>query len=56
MLGLIARGLSSKEIAGRLEITLKTVENHRSHVCTKLGIRGTNALLRSVLEHQSQIQ
>jgi DNA-binding NarL/FixJ family response regulator len=55
VLGLIAQGLSSKEIAGRLEITPKTVENHRSHICTKLGLRGTNALLRFALEHRSQI-
>lgn len=50
---LIAQGLTSAEIASRLEISVKTVENHRMHICGKLGLRGPQALLRFALERKA---
>ena len=50
---LIAHGLTSAEIASRLEISVKTVENHRMHICGKLGLRGPQALLRFALERKA---
>jgi HD-GYP domain-containing protein (c-di-GMP phosphodiesterase class II) len=38
VLGLLARGLSNKEIAGRLTVTPKTASNHVEHVYLKLGV------------------
>jgi pimeloyl-ACP methyl ester carboxylesterase/DNA-binding CsgD family transcriptional regulator len=38
VLALIADGLSNNEIAGRLEITEKTVRNHASNLFDKLGV------------------
>ena len=37
MLALLARGLSSKEIAARLTITPKTARNHTEHIYAKIG-------------------
>lgn len=53
VLRLIAQGLTSAEIATRLEISVKTVENHRLHICGKLGLRGPQALLRFALERKA---
>jgi DNA-binding NarL/FixJ family response regulator len=37
VLRLLARGLSNKQIAARLVIARKTVDNHIDHVYTKIG-------------------
>ncbi|MDZ4809778.1 MAG: response regulator transcription factor [Bacteroidota bacterium] len=42
---LIKEGLSSKEIAVRLDISLKTVEVHRYNVLKKLGLKNTASLV-----------
>jgi DNA-binding NarL/FixJ family response regulator len=52
VLRLIAQDLTSAEIAARLGISPKTVENHRSHMCRKLGLRRPQALLRFALAQQ----
>ena len=43
---LLAEGLSRKEIAQRLFISPKTVENHRTNIMNKLGLHGTMDLIR----------
>jgi DNA-binding NarL/FixJ family response regulator len=42
----VAAGLPNREIAERLSISVKTVEAHKSHMITRLGLRGTVDLLR----------
>ena len=37
MLGLLALGMSNKQIAARLVITPKTASNHIEHIYTKIG-------------------
>ena len=46
VLHLVVEGLSTKEIAGRLEIGIKTAENHRGRILDKLGMRNTAELVR----------
>lgn len=53
VLRFIAQGLTSAAIANQLGISAKTVENHRLHMCTKLGLRGPQALLRFALERKA---
>jgi two-component system response regulator DegU len=52
VLRLISEGKSTKQIADELFISPKTVGHHRSHICRKVGITGTNALLKFALEHK----
>ena len=46
---LIAEGMTTKEIARRLDISVKTAENHRGRVLDKLGMRNTAELVRYAL-------
>jgi DNA-binding NarL/FixJ family response regulator len=45
---LIKNGLSSKEIAAKLEISLKTVEVHRHNILKKLNLKNTAALVNFI--------
>jgi len=56
VLKLIARNLTTQEIARHLDVSPKTVENHRSSICHKLQITGNNALLRFALGCVQRIQ
>ena len=43
---LLAEGLSAKQVAEKLFISPKTVENHRANIMNKLGIHSTVELIR----------
>ena len=55
ILKLIAQHKTSKDIAGELFVSHRTVENHRQNICQKLGIHGSNGLLKFAIEHKSQL-
>jgi DNA-binding NarL/FixJ family response regulator len=55
ILRLIADGLTSREIAEQLGIGLRTVEHHRNNVAVKLELRGSHALTKFALKHQSDL-
>lgn len=55
ILSQIAQNATSEEIARRHFISLKTVENHRSNITNKLGIKGHLSLLRYCLNNQRLI-
>ncbi|OWY59668.1 hypothetical protein B7486_73345, partial [cyanobacterium TDX16] len=45
---LAAEGLTSREIAEQLYVSVRTIDNHLARVYDKLGVKGRDAL-RSVL-------
>jgi DNA-binding NarL/FixJ family response regulator len=46
----VSRGLSNKEIASELEISVRTVENHISHILDKKGFSNRVEIARYVFE------
>ncbi len=51
ILRLIADGASTKQIAGDLEVSVKTVESHRAQIMAKLDIHDTAGLVRYAIRH-----
>jgi DNA-binding NarL/FixJ family response regulator len=45
----VARGRSNKEIAAELSISVRTVENHISHILAKKGFSNRVEIARHVL-------
>jgi DNA-binding NarL/FixJ family response regulator len=48
----VARGLSNKEIAAEFEVSVRTVENHISHILAKKGFNNRVEIARYVLENR----
>ena len=48
IINLIKQGFSSKEIAGNLEISLKTVEVHRHNILKKLKLKNSASLVKFI--------
>lgn len=53
VLRLIAEGMSSKEVANRLDLSVRTVETHRLNIKRKLGLDGSASLVKFAVEHKS---
>jgi DNA-binding CsgD family transcriptional regulator len=51
VLRLVARGLSSKEIAKRLVISPKTARNHLEHIYSKIGVSNRAAAALFAIQH-----
>ncbi|MEL7165749.1 MAG: response regulator transcription factor [Pseudomonadota bacterium] len=47
----LAQGLSNKDVALALDISVRTVETHRKNIKRKLGISSTAGLTRYAMEH-----
>jgi DNA-binding CsgD family transcriptional regulator len=45
ILAFIGQGKTSKQIAGALNLSVFTVNNHRKHICRKLGFHSTAQLV-----------
>ncbi len=43
---LVAEGFSSKEVASRLNLSVRTVEKHRANIMEKIGVREVASLVR----------
>ena len=48
---MLARGMTNREIAMHLDISIKTVDTHRGHVLKKLGLRNNSELTRFAVKH-----
>ena len=55
VLRFIAEEKTSKEIGEILFIHPRTVDNHRTNICQKLDLHGSNALLRFALTHKAEL-
>ncbi len=53
VLRLIAENKTSKEIGDELNISFRTVENHRFNICNKLEIHGSHSLLKFAIEYKA---
>lgn len=49
LLQLVAEGYTNKEIASQLCVSVKTVEAHKSNICSKLNVRGSAGLVRHAI-------
>lgn len=47
----IAQGFPNRDIAGALEISVKTIDTHRSKVLKKLSLRNNSDLTRYAIRH-----
>lgn len=52
----LAQFKTSKEIARELDISYRTVQNHRSHICQKLEMRGTHQLMQYAARNRYRIE
>ena len=48
---LLAEGLSNKDIAAELDVSVRTVENHILRACARLGVAGRQELAARVAQH-----
>ena len=48
---MLSRGLTNREIAEHLQISIKTVDTHRGHVLKKLNLRNNSELTRFAVKH-----
>jgi DNA-binding NarL/FixJ family response regulator len=53
VLRLISENKTSKEIGDDLNISYRTVENHRFNICNKLEIHGSHSLLKFAIEYKA---
>ena len=51
VLQLVAEGKKSPEIAARLHLSQRTVENHRTHLMRKLALENQSELVRYAIRH-----
>jgi DNA-binding NarL/FixJ family response regulator len=55
VLRLIAEEQSSRQIAEHLHISVKTVENHRTNISSKLNLRGSHSLLKFAISRRREL-
>jgi len=51
----VAEYKTSREIADEMNVSPRTVENHRANISSKLGLQGSHALMKFALEHRADL-
>lgn len=51
----VAEYMTSREIAEEFNVSLRTIENHRANISSKLGLHGSHALMKFALKHEADI-
>ena len=55
ILKLVGEDYTSKEIADLLHLSVRTVDNHRQHICDKLKLHGTHSLLKFAFDNSAYL-
>lgn len=55
VLKLIAENKTSKEIAEELCVSIRTIQNHRVNICSKLRLEGYNKLFQFAIENKASL-
>jgi len=55
VLELLAQGLTSRDIAGHLEVSIRTVQAHRRNMTDKLDLRGPNRLMEFAVRNVQKV-
>jgi len=53
ILKLVGEDYTSKEIATLLNLSVRTVDNHRQHICDKLKLHGSHSLLKFAFDNSA---
>jgi DNA-binding NarL/FixJ family response regulator len=55
ILKLVGEDYTSKEIANLLHLSVRTVDNHRQHICDKLKLHGSHSLLKFAFDYSAYL-
>ena len=55
ILKLVGQDYTSKEIANSLNLSVRTVDNHRQNICHKLNLHGTHSLLKFAFDNSAYL-
>jgi DNA-binding NarL/FixJ family response regulator len=55
ILKLIGEDYTSKEIANSLNLSIRTIDNHRQNICRKLNLHGTHSLLKFAFDNSAYL-
>ena len=55
ILKLVGQDYTSKEIANSLDLSVRTVDNHRQNICRKLNLHGTHSLLKFAFDNSAYL-
>lgn len=52
VLKLYSEGINNKEISGKLNISIRTVESHKNHIVRKLGLKSTADMIKVAIRNK----